>query len=160
MRYWIFQSNPTKFDLHGALQEAPAYNDILVFRTRQHVSEVAPGDRVYLYSGGARRKQPGVHAIATVMSYPACVAPEVWQQRYGVNLAGGGGKEDTILRVRLKVERYLEVPVPRDEIYGLREMERHVLVTSHQGTNLLLSLEQARAIDRLIESPRSMMSTG
>jgi hypothetical protein len=61
------------------------------------------------------------------------------------------------LRVRLKIERYLEPPVARSDIYVLEEMEHSQFVRMHGlGTNFKLTPEQARAIERLIAVPRAL----
>ena len=141
MAYWIFQSNPKHFDLPGALEEAPAHDNVIEFLVKQHKERIKPDDIVYLCFGGPRRGSPGLHATATVQTSPsAAIAPADWQVHYAT--AGPhpwDERAEKPLRVRLKIERRLEPPVARCDIYELPELAGHQFVTAHIGTNFPLT---------------------
>ena len=111
-----------------------------------------PGDTVYLCFGG--KSSPGLYAKATVQTRPAAIVPEPWQQRYAVNPLPADERAEKPLRVRLKIDQHLEVPVARSDIYGLPELSRHQFVTARIGTNFRLTPGQADAIERLMAVPR------
>ena len=67
MQTWIFQGNPNEYDIDGYLASRPATVSWLVTR---YASEVALGDRVYLW-----RNQGQQHAIAGFVAEAVVVAP-------------------------------------------------------------------------------------
>lgn len=68
-RTWIFQGNPSTFDMDGYLARRL---DRICWMVNQHVEEIHAGDRAYLWrSGGKNQKSvPGVIARCTVLSDP------------------------------------------------------------------------------------------
>jgi hypothetical protein len=75
----------------------------------------------------------------------ATAGPHPWDER-----------AEKPLRVRLKIERRLEPPVARCDIYELPELAGHQFVTARIGTNFPLTPGQASAIERLIAAPRGL----
>src|ERR1022692_4944906 len=154
MAHWIFQSVRRLFDLPGALKEAPEHGNVIAFLVTKHGKKIMPGDTVYVCFGGPRPGSPGLHATATVQTCPsAAIDPEVWQSKYA--MPGDhpwdekAGKK--AVRTRLKIERYLEPPVARSDLYALEELKDSQFVKTHgQGTNFSLTPEQAKAIEELI----------
>jgi len=67
MKTWIFQGNPDEYDIDGYLASRPGRLSWLVTR---YASEVAVGDRVYLW-----RNQGQQHAIAGVVAEAIITAP-------------------------------------------------------------------------------------
>lgn len=63
---WIFQANPTRFDIDAFLATRPIETEWLVSR---YFNEISPGDRVFIWRSGGDKKQPaGVIADATVLT--------------------------------------------------------------------------------------------
>ncbi len=151
MSHWIFQSTPKHFDLPRALQEVTAHDNVLTFLANQHTAEIAPGDTVYLCFGG-EKKRAGLYAIATVQTRPSAIVPDQWQRHHaqGKEPHSADERKTTAPRVRFKIQRVLEVPIPRESLYRLRELSSHKFVKAHIGTNFLLADHQARAIEGLI----------
>lgn len=154
--YWIFQSNPRHFRLPETLKEAPAHDNVIEFLVTKYDREILPGDTVYVCFGG--QTNPGLHATATVQTSPsAAIAPADWQVQYATaGLHPWDEKAKKPLRVRLKIERLLEPPVARCDIYELHELARHQFVTARIGTNFRLTPGQASAIEQLIAAPRAL----
>jgi hypothetical protein len=67
MQTWIFQGNPDEYDIDGYLASRPGRLSWLVTR---YASEIAAGDRVYLW-----RNQGQQHAIAGVVAEAVVTAP-------------------------------------------------------------------------------------
>lgn len=155
MADWIFQSVARLYDLPGALKEARRDDKLVAFRVRPQYEPVI-GDTVYVCFGG--QTNPGLHATATVQTSPsAAIAPADWQVQYATaGLHPWDEKAKKPLRVRLKIERLLEPPVARCDIYELHELARHQFVTARIGTNFRLTPGQASAIEQLIAAPRAL----
>jgi predicted RNA-binding protein with PUA-like domain len=62
-RVWVFQANPSKYDIDGALVELAE----IEWTVRQYSSDVHIGDRVYIWKSGA---EGGVIATAEVATEP------------------------------------------------------------------------------------------
>jgi hypothetical protein len=67
MQTWLFQGNPDEYDIDGYLQSRPAQ---LVWLVTRYASEIAVGDRVYLW-----RNQGKQNAIAGVVAEGIIIAP-------------------------------------------------------------------------------------
>jgi hypothetical protein len=60
MQTWIFQGNPDDYDIDGYLASRPS---LVVWLVTRYASEIAPGDRVYLW-----RNQGQAKAVAGVIA--------------------------------------------------------------------------------------------
>src|SRR5271157_489964 len=149
---WIFHSVPRRYKLPGALIEARQHGNVLTFEVTKYEERIEKDHTVYICFGGPRRGNPGLYATAIVLTAPALIDCEAWERKYE--------KEpfpEKAIRVRLKIERYLEPPVPRSDIIGLPKMAPTTFVKNNaQGTNFPLTPEQAMAIEELIPAPRAL----
>jgi hypothetical protein len=149
MADWIFQSVARLYDLPGALKEARRDDKPIAFRVRPQYEPVI-GDTVYLCFGGPVKRKPGLYATATVLTSPDTIKSEDWERRYEVvSFPVERG-------VWLKIQRYLDPPVARDEIYGSPALKKNLFVTRHEGTNFKLTPAEARAFEALIAGPRPL----
>lgn len=161
--YWIFQSVPRNFDLPSALRllkTSTEHNNVLAFLVTRYEKEIKPDDTVYLCFGG--QQNPGLYAIATVLSGPDEFPMEDWQLQYAAD--GPHPWDETAekkpLRVRLRIVEHLTGRVAVRDIYMLEEMSATQFVRTHgNGTNFRLTLDQKDAIERLIASTRAVGST-
>lgn len=102
MGSWIFQGNPSIFDIDGYLRSAPG---AITWRVNQHALQIAVGDIVYLWRSkgrGASEKSSGVIACAEVISPVALMVDEAESKPYWVDQ---GHTETEQLRVWLKLIR-------------------------------------------------------
>ena len=76
---WIFQSNPKRHDLIGALAQGPEET----WAVNQHRLTIQPGDRVWFRITGA---EAGIYAAGTVTSLPREAASEFGDWRLDVNI--------------------------------------------------------------------------
>jgi hypothetical protein len=154
MNSWIFQSIANYFDLPKALREAPQHDNVLAFLAVQCAADITPGDTVYLCFGGKR--SPGLYATATVRTRPAVIDLEDWQLKYLMKPLPADERQRRALKVLLKIEQLLDVPVARGDIYRLPELAKHSFVRARIGTNFRLTPGQAFAIKGLIALPRAL----
>jgi hypothetical protein len=139
---WIFQANPTRFDIDGFLATDPP---TMRWTVRQGEKQMRPGDTVFLWRaiGDGDPKLSGVVAQAEIVAPPALqpdmpAALPFWQDAAEATdqLRADLRLGRIALRDRLKRSWLLEDPV-------LRGM---AILTRRTGTNFLLDLAQA---DRL-----------
>jgi len=100
---WIFQANPQRFDIDGALAEL----DEMSWLVNQYTDRIHKGDEVFLWRSGALG---GIVGTATVLTEPADldVTPEEKQFNRDEEKFEGPKK-----RVRLKIDDVIDPPVPR-----------------------------------------------
>src|SRR5690242_10534490 len=77
MTTWIFQCNPDRYDLPGALRES----SVETWLANQSRSEIKAGDSVYLWETG---KEAGVLAVATVISDPAVMPQSPGEAKFSL----------------------------------------------------------------------------
>lgn len=145
VKTWIFQGNPTKFNVDGYLLE----NQFIWWSIRQaHFAEdIRIGDEVYIWrSDGGNKSSGGVIARSVVVSLPQEYTNDEESLNYWYEDVSGS----TYLAVELEV---LEVEATN----GLNRLELHeneVLSELHilrlrQNTNYLLSEEQGSHLRQL-----------
>lgn len=137
---WIFQSQPTYYDLPGALAEL----DQLTWSVNQHAGEIAAGDTVYLWEAGA---SAGVLALARVLEGPRERPASLPDQRFyrpGARLA-----QDR-LRALLQVERVLPRLLPRQALLDDQLLRNTRIIRAPNATNFPLGPAEQQRLDALI----------
>jgi hypothetical protein len=102
MTTWIFQGNPTIFDIDSYLQTTPG---AITWLAKQSTHEIQIGDTVFLWRSkgkGNDSKPSGVVASAEVISIPAIMSDEPESQPYWLDTSKVGTDQ---LRVWLKLIR-------------------------------------------------------
>ncbi len=133
--YWIFQSNPAKYDLAGAL----GADALRQWSVNQHAAEIKVGDRVVLWQTGTLG---GVFGFATVSSEVAKRLDHADEIPFYVD---GGPSGDPHSCVGLKIDRILvDQPITANQITAHPPLSD--LRLNLQGTNLRLSAEQFEEI--------------
>ena len=136
---WIFQANPTIYDIDQALSESSQVTWVV----RQYRTEVHKGDRVYLWRSGANA---GVVATATVEDEPAI-------------LPGDSGdpyvlKPETLSkpepRVVLRINSVLSSPIRRSDLQNHSVLKDVGVITFPNATNFKISKEQDVALQALV----------
>lgn len=142
MRTWIFQANPSRYDLDAWLATNPSEVEWLVSR---YAGQIAPGDNVFLWRAAAsEQERSGVFAEATAVSGVREIAddgpPEFWLE--------DGDAGSIKPRVRIAIDR---VAGRRDFIrrdWWLTDpiLSKHLIITMPNHTTFSLAGD---ALDRL-----------
>jgi hypothetical protein len=109
---WLFQSNPTLYDLRGALHSLNEQ----VWTVSRYAKEVQAGDRIYFWEAG---RNGGVAGVA-VVTEPARLQPGPLEQLSFARVAEAFAGDRT--RARLKVLRVIEPIIPRQAIVACTEL--------------------------------------
>src|SRR5207302_11190296 len=123
---WIFQNNPTFWDLRAA---ARGLSEIS-WSTTQHVSEIVPGDRVYMWEAGP---DAGIQATGAVLDRPAR-RPEVPAEALYRKKEDPSGETERV-RVRVSVEQLVDPPLLRSELMSIPRLSSLSILKFAQGTN-------------------------
>ena len=136
--YWLFQSNPARYDLAGALSA-----DVLrQWSVNQHVADIKAGDRVVLWQTG---DEGGVFAFATVSSDVAMRLDHADEKLF---FREGAPSSDPHRCVEISIDRSLvEKPITATQIAEHAPLSG--LRVNLQGTNFRLSAEQFEEIQGL-----------
>ena len=139
-RCWLFQSNPARYDLRGAL----ALLDEFVWDVRQQASAMHTGDRVFLWESGS---EGGLWAEVAIVADPAPLTEGPQEIPFVLDPQSF---DPSALRVRLRVTRKRDAPLHRETV------RRHVDLTdlpffkTPRGTNFPLTPRQAHAFGELV----------
>ncbi len=139
---WLFQANPSKYDIDNALAEL----DALTWVVRQYTGEVAPGDRVYLWRSG---KEAGVVAVATVAEGPAAL-PFNEDDHFWLDSDGFNESEP---RVVLHVDAVLDTPLLRRDLLQHPLLKDLQVIKFANATNFRVSAQEDAALREAIEAP-------
>jgi predicted RNA-binding protein with PUA-like domain len=140
MAFWIFKSNPKKYDLSGRLKEAHPIISHTVGRTKY---KVLPGDTVFLWESGAKR---GIKGVMLVLEEPCAMEELSSERRFWRDTAKASVKERRIVgalvrgRVDLTIEE-LKATTGLEELEALKQYHAPAVVypvdTEDQGRILL-----------------------
>ena len=137
--YWIFQSNPAKYDLVGALKAGA----LRQWSVNQHVAEIKKGDRVVLWQTGT---EGGVCAFATVNGEVAKRLDHADEIPFYID---GAPSSDPHSCVELNIDRIVvDQPITAAQITAHPPLSG--LHLNLQGTNFRLTAEQFEEIESLL----------
>jgi hypothetical protein len=138
-RVWLFQANPSIYDIDQALSESTE----LTWVVRQYTDEVRKGDRVYLWRSGP---EAGVVATATVQTEPA-VMPGDADDPYLIRPESLSKPE---LRVVLRVDSVLPAPIRRSELLDHSVLKDLGVIKFANATNFKVTKEQDQVLQTLV----------
>lgn len=141
-RAWLFQANPTLFDLNSAIEQLKE----MTWLANQHADEIQAGDRVFLWQSG---KEAGVLALASVLSSPEALEQQEQEKKFNLSESKFAGVQ---ARVRIRIDRVLPSRLERTALMGHPILGTLQVLTAPQGTNFPVTKEQARALEALITS--------
>jgi hypothetical protein len=139
---WIFQANPGRFDLSGALDELSE----MTWLVTRHAGDIAVGDRVYLWESGP---DAGIVASATVIE-------EVREREEDeVSLRFWRQERDSLpaARVMLRIDQVLEERIPKRRLVDDARFADLGFLRAPQGTNFAITEAHRRAIDEFFVPP-------
>jgi MoxR-like ATPase len=138
-RVWLFQANPSIYDVDHALTESSE----LTWVVRQYTNEVRTGDRVYLWRSGP---EAGVVATATVQTEPA-VLPGDAGDPYLLKTEALSKPEP---RVVLHIESVLPTVIRRSELVDHAVLKDLGVIKFANATNFKVTEEQDEALQTLV----------
>lgn len=138
-RAWIFQGNPDRYDLDGALREL----DTIRWRVPQRTSEVLLGDAVVLWRSG---EDAGVVGVGRVVEAPREVAMEPEELRFD---RGDAGEPTTRATLRVAACRFMA----KAEVAAISELSDHQIVTAPMGTVFPLEAHEWAALRDVLPEP-------
>ncbi|WP_094554422.1 EVE domain-containing protein [Synechococcus sp. 1G10] len=146
MRTWIFQGNPSIFDLDGFLQSHPVDFSWLA---KQHRDKIMPGDDVYVWrSAGDARGTAGIVAKATVISEPYegpddQVSVPYWKY------ASNATSVQCRVRIRLEKSASSREIIKRDWLVEDPICHDLLVIRQPAGTNYPVNQDQADRLGQL-----------
>ncbi|HEY1499725.1 MAG TPA: EVE domain-containing protein [Acidobacteriaceae bacterium] len=138
---WLFQSNPTLYDLRGALRCLREQ----VWSVSRYANQIGTGDRVYLWEAG---REGGVAAVAEI-SEPPRLLPEPSAQLPFARVAAAFAGDRA--RARLRILTVIEPVIPRRSIVSNPDLQELGVLRFPRGTNYRLSLDQWQALNSLVQ---------
>jgi hypothetical protein len=140
-RAWIFQANPERYNIDGALDA----RDTIAWRVPQYTGEIRPGHAVAVWRAGA---QAGVVGVGRVKSMPSHT-PGAEQGVDPFDRSGEGTEPATVVELSVAACPF----VSKDEVAALPELGLHRIVTAPMGTVFPLEGHEWAALRRLVPEP-------
>jgi len=114
---------------------------------------ISPGDSVFLWKSGA---EAGVIGAATVLAAPS-VSEEIGNENeFAISKEKFSGPQ---LRVRLRIDEVFTPPLSRDAMKADVRLAELSILKFAQGTNFLVTPDQAVVIRELLEMHRAVVKT-
>lgn len=143
-RIWIFQANPSRYDILNALSD-PNYVEE-VWMVNQHRREIRRGDIALIWISGP---DAGIYAVANIISDPEYISLSPEEEKYWINEEDKGRNR---LRVRISIiKKLINNPVFRSELKGIKELSNLSILRFSQGTNFPVTDEEWSIIKSKIE---------
>jgi len=134
---WIFQANPQKYDIDGALKRLAT----IVWSVRQYGNLIKKGDLAYIWRSG---KQAGICAVATIDDNPSPLSrPEAERQFVKQLQDEGPAVPCTILKVLPQV-------LPKQTLQEHPILKDLSVLKFFQNTNYKVSSDQAAALAQFV----------
>lgn len=148
MNIWIFQGNPTRFNVDAYLLD----NDVITWSMRQqHLAKyIEIGDEVFIWrSDGDKKGSGGIVARAQVISLPQDYINSEESAQYWYEEV-----TEAYLAVRLKVlEVKVENLLKRTDLLHHEILQHLPILKIRQNTNYLLNTELGKALVKEWEDP-------
>lgn len=144
---WVFQGNPAKFDVDDYVTRYP---ELIYWRTPRHASQIAVGDRAFIWRSGVNAGAIAVGVVAeaptpgTKVQHPEALGNDLWraeepdpnEPRTGIHLQD----------IRLALE---EGFVSRSVAKNAPKLAEATIITMPNGTVFPLTPDQTSALERL-----------
>jgi hypothetical protein len=147
-RTWLFQANPSRFDIDGYLATKPSVTTFLV---TSHHDEIAVGDRVFVWRaiGGGGADAAGIVAEAEVLEPVASIPENEPEARhFWTSSAEADLVADRVVLRLLRIAGKREV-IRRRWVQEDPVLQDMLILRRPIGTNFRVSPEQATRLDAL-----------
>ncbi len=149
-RAWIFQGNPKRYDVVGAVENL----DKMTWAVTQYESQIKKGDKAYIWQSGPNS---GIIASGIILCDPETKQPNL-SDPYA---RGGPLKTEPYLAVDIRVERKLtNNKVTRDTLLVDEHTKELEILRFSRGTNFSVTEEQATVIESIINGTYKPMPPG
>jgi len=128
-KYWIFQSNPNRYDL---LRDLESGNPDLSWSANQHRSEMKKGDKIFFRISGSKK---GIYAIGTIESAPY---PE--KDQFGE------------WNVKVNFDALIDPPLLRTETDKISSLKNFRPLKGAEATNFKVPPSIGMQLEKLIKS--------
>ncbi len=145
---WIFQAQPREWDVDAFLADVAAdrVSPDVVWMVTDHATEIAPGDRVFLWRAGSR---PAVLAFGHVAGPVAWLPDDKTEYRCS---AAGRKFDGERRRVPVTLDRILARPLASERLRSEPETADLSILRSAEGTNFPVDPAEQAALERLAVS--------
>jgi hypothetical protein len=142
-KVWIFQANPTRYDILNALLDSGHAND--AWEVNQQKDKIKKGDISLIWASGS---DGGIYAVADIVSDPIDLSFSPEQEKYWINEADKGKRR---LCARISIAKNLvNNPVFRSELKGIKELSNLSILRFAQGTNFFVNDNEWAIIKNII----------
>jgi len=143
-RVWIFQANPTRYDILNALSDEKIGSEIH-WLVNQHKNEISKGQLGIIWLSGS---DGGIYALTEIVSNPQFMREPEDEEKYWIDSSDKGEEK---LRVKMKVLKNLvNIPIYKNEIRNTIGLENISIFHQSQGTNFPLTTDEWRLIKNII----------
>lgn len=147
MTAWIFQCNPTTFDLEAYLESSPG---AITWLVKKYTTDIRPGDTVYLWRSqgkGKNHSQAGVVASAEVISNVSIIPGEPESEPYWLVKT----ENTEQLRVWLKITRVAKSKeiLKRDWLREDACLKNMLILRQPAGTNFKLTPAEENRLHKM-----------
>lgn len=141
---WIFQANPNKFDVIGAMNDKDLTED--VWTVSRYNKKIKKGDIGLIWISG---ENAGIYAQIDILSNPEMMfEPEEsikhWKSPDHKNI------EEMRIRYNYKY-KFTDNPILRSDLLKIKELENLEIIKQSQGTNFKVNNEEWETLSKLIE---------
>gem|GEM_PF-4634492 len=139
-RAWIFQANPTFYDIQQALCTLTS----MTWDAKQDADKMNFGDTVYIWqSGGQAAILAAGHITAEAAEIPMLKEEKPFVRQ-------PDQFDETTRRVVLSIDKVLTEPITRDQLLSHKTLSKMKIIRAPQGTNFLLRSEEIAALKELV----------
>jgi hypothetical protein len=125
---WVFQGNPSRYDILNALNDDEVGNSIH-WLVRQNKNRIHKGHMVLVWMSG---KEAGIYALGRIECEPTLMAENAPEKKYWLD----AGENEIENRVRLSViRRFVNKPILKKDLLKIPELSNLSILRQFQGTN-------------------------
>jgi hypothetical protein len=141
---WIFQANRKLYDISGALGSLSK----MTWLVSSYQDRILPGDKIFLWKSGA---DAGIVAEASIVTAPSMIEATEEELQFALEKQKFEGHQ---LRVELHIDAVVAPPLQRNILKADPRLADLSIIKSSQGTNFLVTPEQAAIIRELLKAER------
>ncbi|MEI8279544.1 MAG: endonuclease NucS domain-containing protein [Bacteroidota bacterium] len=144
-RVWIFQADPKRYDIIGALSDSDLDKE-MHWQVNRYLEEIHTGDVGILWLSG---KESGIYAITKILTEPSELYENEMEKKYWIDT---DEKEKRRLRVKMRIiDNLLHKPLLKVDLKNNEVLKNMSIIKLARGTNFPVSKEEWKIIQQLIK---------